>query len=833
MRQLLRNVLGPGIEKRFEPRRGDDADHGRPDPARAGGPEPRHQRPRRHARRRRPTFIDDRKRVRRAAIPSWTTATMSSWRSATPGPAWTPDVMARAFEPFFTTKEVGKGTGLGLSHGLWRRPPVGRHGADRQQVGEGTTVRLTSAAPKACRSRLRRRAGRGARPKPRRAQGLGAGHRRRPRRPRIHRRKPRRYGYAVREAADGAAGLKAFAEKPPGPGHARFRHAGPVGQPRSPTACCATCRASRSCSSRATTRPRRSAGRARHAIARQAVPPRRARRRGARMPRQRQWRRIRPPKRCRRRCLGMIHRTGGAGRAGILADAGTLNPRANELFDARSRAQGLGGRLYDRNRDGWLTLYEAQPAFDEFKDIADADRDGRVTHLRIQPRQGIRRRQVVSRQSGRQAIADRRLVDDELGPRRIPLELLPQCAHRHAQIVRSGCSCAGPQAVRSRWAWVSTRPGCFASSASTAYSFGVRWTSSPSLRHRATEQVDRHVARFERLLVGFRAELEQVGEVALELRGLPIRWPRPATCRSIRCAAARDRRRRSPTGGVRYPGRSTRAGPSGCRFRSRSARSSRASASSRLRSSASATWSTRLSSSSSCSPRTGAHAVVARKADGAEDGRVRPDRDRRPIRWRLTAAAPRPAGSPGLDRPGRSGDVAGRQRRVAGLRRHDLRLGLPGHQHGVAFEQPAELSAGDLGDLLVGRAGEEPAGEAGDGRVACGAGLRRRAPAPACRAASWLVTSATRNSSATVATSCGLVMRKRVEGLGEVEIECERRGDRRHDARAKTVEAGCGEHGRKIEQVDRRIAPARRDQHADKRRSGDHEPASRHRAAQG
>ena len=34
---------------------------------------------------------------------------------------------------------------------------------------------------------------------------------------------------------------------------------------------------------------------------------------------------------------------------------------------------------HDHNHDGWLTLYEANEAVDEFKTIADSDRDGRVT----------------------------------------------------------------------------------------------------------------------------------------------------------------------------------------------------------------------------------------------------------------------------------------------------------------------------------------------------------------------------------------------------------------------------------------------------------------------
>ncbi len=56
-----------------------------------------------------------------------------------------------------------------------------------------------------------------------------------------------------------------------------------------------------------------------------------------------------------------------------------VNPHANELFDRDAELKAWALRLYDRNRDGWLTLFEAQPALDMFREIADADRDGRVT----------------------------------------------------------------------------------------------------------------------------------------------------------------------------------------------------------------------------------------------------------------------------------------------------------------------------------------------------------------------------------------------------------------------------------------------------------------------
>ncbi|MCL6683537.1 hypothetical protein [Sphingomonas alba] len=56
-----------------------------------------------------------------------------------------------------------------------------------------------------------------------------------------------------------------------------------------------------------------------------------------------------------------------------------VNPNANELFDRDPELKAWALRLFDTNHDGWLTLFEAQPALAAFKEIADADKDGRVT----------------------------------------------------------------------------------------------------------------------------------------------------------------------------------------------------------------------------------------------------------------------------------------------------------------------------------------------------------------------------------------------------------------------------------------------------------------------
>jgi hypothetical protein len=75
--------------------------------------------------------------------------------------------------------------------------------------------------------------------------------------------------------------------------------------------------------------------------------------------------------------IGLV--IGLAAQAALASAPASLNPNATLLFDRDADLKAWAIKLYDRNHDGWLTLYEAQPAFNEFKEIADADRDGRVT----------------------------------------------------------------------------------------------------------------------------------------------------------------------------------------------------------------------------------------------------------------------------------------------------------------------------------------------------------------------------------------------------------------------------------------------------------------------
>jgi len=67
------------------------------------------------------------------------------------------------------------------------------------------------------------------------------------------------------------------------------------------------------------------------------------------------------------------------GMATLAAQASPLNPRALEFIEHDAAIKQWAEARFDRNHDGWLTLYEAQEAVDQFRQIADEDRDGRIT----------------------------------------------------------------------------------------------------------------------------------------------------------------------------------------------------------------------------------------------------------------------------------------------------------------------------------------------------------------------------------------------------------------------------------------------------------------------
>lgn len=55
------------------------------------------------------------------------------------------------------------------------------------------------------------------------------------------------------------------------------------------------------------------------------------------------------------------------------------NPRAIELFESDPALMRWAAGRFDSDRDGHLSILEADVAAREFKRIADGDRDGRVT----------------------------------------------------------------------------------------------------------------------------------------------------------------------------------------------------------------------------------------------------------------------------------------------------------------------------------------------------------------------------------------------------------------------------------------------------------------------
>jgi len=61
------------------------------------------------------------------------------------------------------------------------------------------------------------------------------------------------------------------------------------------------------------------------------------------------------------------------------ADYRLVNPKAIELFERDPALMGWALVRFDSDGDGHLSIFEADKAARAFKDIADSDRDGRVT----------------------------------------------------------------------------------------------------------------------------------------------------------------------------------------------------------------------------------------------------------------------------------------------------------------------------------------------------------------------------------------------------------------------------------------------------------------------
>lgn len=140
MRPLLRNVLGPGIAKKF------DLDpHLMPimaDPTQLEVAVLNVAINARDAMKDGGVLTFTSRRISIDGDPELEAGDYVELSIADTGEGMPPDVAARAFEPFFTTKDIGKGTGLGLSmvYGMARQS--GGTARIDSEVGAGTTVRL-------------------------------------------------------------------------------------------------------------------------------------------------------------------------------------------------------------------------------------------------------------------------------------------------------------------------------------------------------------------------------------------------------------------------------------------------------------------------------------------------------------------------------------------------------------------------------------------------------------------------------------------------------------------------------------------------------------------
>ena len=249
----------PGDREEVRPRRGDDAGDGRPDPARGRGAQPRDQRPRRHARRRRarlrhaarcevdgdPELEDgdyielchQRHRRRHAA---------RGRASARSSPSSRPRKSARAPASACRWSMAWRAS-RAAPRGSRARPARARRSSCCSARPTARVDEAAAAADEAERGRERRRA------------AVDPGDRRRPRRPRLHRRDAwRSRAIACARRATARRASSAIARETPDlvvldfimPGLSRRRGRQPHPRRARPT--------SRSCSSPATARPTRS-----------------------------------------------------------------------------------------------------------------------------------------------------------------------------------------------------------------------------------------------------------------------------------------------------------------------------------------------------------------------------------------------------------------------------------------------------------------------------------------------------------------------------------------------------------------------------------------------
>ena len=381
MRPLLRNVLGPGIEKRFDL---DDAMmQVMADPTQLE------------------VAVLNLAINARDAMPEGGVLSFSSRAGHGPhrrgdlaagdyieliitdtGAGMPPEIAERAFEPFFTTKEVGKGTGLGLSmvYGMARQS--GGTARIESTVGKGTAVSLLFRKAEGAVAEAGQAFDEPA-AAPQQAAPLSI---------LVIDDDPdvrgfiaatlEEQGFAVRQAPDGRNGLAQIKREPadlviidfimPGLSGAEVaqrilrRDPGPADPVRV----------------RLQRDRRGQAHRARHPAARQAV-PRRSAAQGHSRGGQRQ--RLNPITTCALCGVGGDWRVTMAFPILFLAAAAAAStnvpvmPAAAQLFERDWVLMNWALKFHDTDRDILLEPGEAAAAADDFRKIADSDGDGRVT----------------------------------------------------------------------------------------------------------------------------------------------------------------------------------------------------------------------------------------------------------------------------------------------------------------------------------------------------------------------------------------------------------------------------------------------------------------------
>lgn len=78
-----------------------------------------------------------------------------------------------------------------------------------------------------------------------------------------------------------------------------------------------------------------------------------------------------------------------ASAANSTPDIELVNPRSIELFEREPKLMDWALAGFDRNDDGYLSIFEADSAAQEFKKIADGDGDGQVTPAEFQSALGF------------------------------------------------------------------------------------------------------------------------------------------------------------------------------------------------------------------------------------------------------------------------------------------------------------------------------------------------------------------------------------------------------------------------------------------------------------